>query len=246
MVGLLLVFGAAWASQERDAVDDDVQERHAAEGPSADLNVLTPALRHVEAGQAEVAAHLGAYAGGGATFTSTFSSAGPVTAVRAGWAPVDRLWLDVRAGYGAPVDQLDLGLGLAYGTASYALVDGDVFRTGPNLAAGFLAVDAVAFGSAGWTAVLTPAEAISFDLTGQVVVGKGSPSEPTVLPYWEAGLTVHPEDSPHSVRLGLAAVAPTAAYRYEQDGWFTQVHATGLFLGLVGGAEAGVEVGRTF
>ena len=98
MVGLFLVWGAAWAAQERDAVDEDVRERSAVEGPSADLNVLSPALRHVEAGQAEVAAHLGAAAFIGATFTSAFSSAGPVTAARAGWAPVDRLWLDVRAG----------------------------------------------------------------------------------------------------------------------------------------------------
>ncbi len=247
MVGLFLVWGAAWAAQERDAVDEDMRKRSDVEGPSADLNVLSPALRHVEAGQAEVAAHLGAAGLAGGTFTSAFSSAGPVAAIRAGWAPVDRLWLDVRAGYGAPFDELDLGLGAVYGTASYALVDNEVFRTGPNLAGGFLPVDTgVGFGSAGWTAVVSPVKSVSFDLTGQVIVAQGSYPEPVVLPYWEAGMTVHPEDSPHSVRLGVATLAPTAAYRYQQDRWFAQVHATGFLLPGIAAAEAGVEVGMTF
>jgi len=252
MVWFVLVVGVALGGQEREQAEVLAEAGAKAQeaidaGPSADLGVLAPALRRTRAGQAEVAVHQGGVLfAGGISAEGAFSGVGSMTALRAGAAPVDRLWVEARVGYGGSFDAFSEGAGMVYGTASYALVDTPSLRTGPSLAAGYVGSlsGGGAFGAAGWGAVAT-VDAVSFDATVHAV---GSPAgelslETTVLPYWEAGMTVHPERSPHSVRIGVAAVAPTVAYRFEQDDWFLQVHGTALVLPGLLGAESGLEVG---
>ncbi len=252
MVWFMVMVGVALGGQERgepevlEEAEPEVQQAIDA-GPSADLGVLAPALRRARAGQAEVAVHQGVMVFAvGVSAEGALDGAGSVTALRAGVAPVDRLWVEARVGYGGSFAAYDEGAGLVYGSASYALVDTPGFRTGPSLAAGYAGSlsGGSAFGAVGWGAVAS-FDPVSFDATLHAV---GAPAgamslESTVLPYWEVGMTVQPEGSPHSVRVGLAAVAPTAAYRFEQDAWFLQVHATAVVLPGLVGAESGLEVG---
>jgi hypothetical protein len=228
---------------------------------AADAGVVLPIGRATEALEGEVAARVGVTGGlllewGDGPLTQ----ATPATSLRAGFAPIDRAWVQVGGLYaarGGRLDDPDLATAYAYGR--YNIVQNDWLSTGPNLAVGYADADwnfpKGTYGMIGWSAVAT-SRFVEGDASIAGIAYRSAyylTNQPDTLGYGvaELGLSLVGPDSPHRLRLGLVAnlpyivtpVLPTASYTLEIQHFFATVQVTGFPLLA---SEQGIEVGARF
>lgn len=227
---------------------------------ASDAGVVLPIGRATEALEGEVAARVGVTGGlflewGGPLITST-----PAASLRAGFAPIDRAWVQVgglNAARGGHLDDPDFATAYAYGR--YNIVQNDWLSTGPSLAVGYATVDGDfptgPYGMVGWSAVAT-SRFVEGDASIAGIAYRSAyyrTNQADTLGYGvaELGLSMVGPNSPHRVRIGVLAslpsptspILPTASYTLEIQHFFATVQVTGFPLLA---SEQGIEVGARF
>lgn len=209
-----------------------------------------PSAVAVDAGAGEVsitAAH--------ATIDFLGTTEGGGLSLRAGYAPIDRMWVEVAAAgvysentscglFGGCSETQVSGAGLAGVSFRYNVVQLPQFAMAP-VAVGFADPWGELYGFGGGVALEGGSRRVRGDLSAVViaVVDEGSPAMLPV-PVGELGVSFRiGSEYRHQIRVGIVEVLPDVSWRYEADAWFLELGVTGV--PLVAGAER-VEVGWRF